>query len=108
METLFPVLIGVAALIYILMPLISGATPHQSKPQHEAVMSNAQIELDQELGKIDVAERAELEAQLPKTVVRETVSVESIIGAFRRQRRVDTALEAEVLIARARKKKKQQ
>jgi Tfp pilus assembly protein PilN len=105
METLFPVLIGVAALFYILMPIFSGATPHESQPQQETVLSNAQIELDEELGKIDIQEREELEAQIPKTVEREIISVESIIRSFRRQRRLDTALEAEVLIARARKKK---
>lgn len=104
METLFPVLIGVAALFYILMPLLGDSSPFASRAKDEQLVSRAQIELDADLGKIDESERENLEAQLPPEAPRETVSVESLIRGARAAKRVDIELESEVLIARARRR----
>lgn len=109
METIFPILIGVAALIYILTPLLGGAAPFRVRSKNEALVSGAQIELDAELGKIDDAERADLDANIAAQTPREAasghaVSVEALIRGARSAKRVELDLESEILVARARRK----
>lgn len=105
MQLLVPLVLALAALAFILLPLWGGATAVGSR-RNPTLFSSDQLELDRELGKIDAAEYEELAphvaaAEAPKSLV----PIEALIGAFRRQRRVDAALEIEVLVARARRSK---
>ncbi len=102
---LLPIIVGLAALAYVTMPLWSGASGETSLRRAAQVVSREQLELDRELGKIDAAEYDELDALLPKEAPKfGEQTVESLVGAFRRRRRLDLSIEAEVLVARARRK----
>lgn len=104
---LLPALVGIAALVFITMPLWSGASGAAQLRRAPLVVSREQLELDRELGKIDAAEYDELDALLPPEEIKEpkfgTAAVESLVGAFRRRRRLELSIEAEVLVARARR-----
>lgn len=106
MDWLLPLLLGGAALAYICQPLWAGATPLRAA-RSEGWHSVEQLEMDRELGKIDDAEYEELKPRLPVAApVAAPLSVlEAIILRTRRQKRLDAALEIEVLIERARKNK---
>ena len=105
MNSLLPLVLGLAAVAYITLPLWSGASSAPQKRRAPLVVSREQLELDRELGKIDADEYAELDALLPKPQPRVSEgAIESLIGALRRKRRASRAVEAEVLVARARRK----
>ena len=105
MNFLLPIVIGVAALAYITMPLWSGAGAAPRVRNGALLVSREQLELDRELGKIDAAEYDELDALLPKPAPRVSEgAIENLIGKFRRNRRVEREVEAEILVARARRK----
>ena len=98
-----PAIVGLAALAFITMPLWSGASSETRLRRVAHVVSREQLELDRELGKIDAAEYDELNALLPREEPKfGEAAIESLIGAFRRRRRLDVSVEAEVLVARAR------
>ena len=103
MEWIFPVLLGGAALFYIASPLWAGAAPTQPAARGENWHTLEQLEIDRDLGKSDDEEVEELRPHLPAPSP--PASLESLIFGARRQKRLHTALETEVLIARARKKK---
>ena len=99
-----PLLVGIVALAYITMPLWAGASSESKLRRAAQVVSREQLELDRELGKIDATEYDELNALLPKEEPKFGDSVvESLIGAFRRRRKTELSVEAEVLVARARR-----
>ncbi|MBW3635975.1 MAG: hypothetical protein KY445_05835 [Armatimonadetes bacterium] len=102
MEWMFAVTLGGAALFYIASPLWAGASPSKRAAQGESWHTVEQLEIDRDLGKIDDAEFEELKPELPAPSL---PSLESLIFGARRQKRLETSLESEVLIARARKKK---
>lgn len=103
-----PAVLGLVALAYIFMPLVAGASKRTIHPV-DYVPGIEEVDLDHDLGKIDdeewtlkraALERAARASQLPQT------NIERLILNFRRARRVEIAAEAEVLIARNRKKSK--
>ncbi|RYX84577.1 hypothetical protein EON83_09515 [bacterium] len=104
---LLPALLGIVALAYIFMPLWAGPS---SRTIHAVnyIPGVEELDLDHDLGKIDDAEwktrRAQMEnaAHLPQP---QLTNIERIIWNFRRSRRAELALEAEILIARGRKKR---
>ena len=99
-----PLLVGIMALAYITMPLWSGASGETRLRRAAHVVSREQLELDRELGKIDAAEYDELDALLPREEPKFGEQfAEGLIGKFRHRRRVELSLEAEVLVARARR-----
>lgn len=104
-----PALLGGAALFYIMMPLWGTVTAAFSRPKVEASRySLNQLELDHELGKIDDEEYAQLKPQieaLEEQGDEPFFDLEDVIAAVRRERRVDLALESEILIARERVKR---
>ena len=101
---LLPIIVGSAALAFITMPLWSSASSQPKLRRAAHVVSREQLELDRELGKIDAAEYDELDAMLPKEEPKfGELAVESLVGAFRRRRKLDLSVEAEVLVARARR-----
>ncbi|RYG70563.1 hypothetical protein EON80_07615 [bacterium] len=104
METALPIFLGLMALAYICSPLWSGAAQMRRAIRHDGWHSLEQLELDRETGKIDQAEYEEIKATLP-TVAPTLPPLEAIIMGARRQKRVETALEAEILVARERAKK---
>ncbi len=105
MNYLLPLVIGIAALAFITMPLWNGASGAPRLKRGPLLVSREQLELDRELGKIDAAEYDELDALLPRPAPRVSEgAIENLIGAFRRKRRVEREVEAEVLVARARRK----
>ena len=100
-----PIIIGVLALAFITMPLWMGNASETKLRKSALVISREQLELDRELGKIDAAEYDELNALLPAEEPKfGSQTVESLIGAFRRKRKLNLSVEAEVLVARARRK----
>ena len=100
-----PVIVGLVALAFITMPLWSGASSETKLRRAAHVVSREQLELDRELGKIDAAEYDELNALLPAEEPKFGESiVESLVGAFRRRRKLNLSVEAEVLVARARRR----
>jgi hypothetical protein len=106
MDYLLPIVLGGLALVYICQPLWAGASPLRAA-RSEGWHSFEQLEMDRELGKIDDAEYEELQSRIPVTAA-PTVPLsvlESIIMRTRRQKRLDTALEVEILVERARKNK---
>ncbi|HEX9996546.1 MAG TPA: hypothetical protein VGB45_05330 [Abditibacterium sp.] len=105
MEWLLPLVLGAAALVYICAPLWAGASETHGVAPPEGWHTSEQLELDRELGKIDTAEYEELKPQVAVIAPREPVSLETLIYGVRRQKRAEIAIETEVLIARARKKK---
>ncbi len=100
-----PIIIGVLALAFITMPLWMGSARETKLRRAPLVISREQLVLDRELGKIDATEYDELNALLPREEPKfGGVMVESLVGAFRRKRKTDLSVEAEVLVARARRK----
>ena len=100
-----PILVGVLALVFITLPLWMGSSNDLKLRKSALVISREQLELDRELGKIDAAEYDELHALLPADEPKfGSQTVESLVGAFRRKRKFDLSVEAEVLVARARRK----
>jgi len=104
---LLPAILGVAALVYIFLPLWAGASKHAVRARDSVVYGVEELDLDHDLGKIDEDEwksrRPTLLAQ--ERPVAKRVNVEALIRSFRKARRVELTIESEVLIARARKKK---
>jgi hypothetical protein len=104
---LLPAILGVAALVYIFMPLWAGASNYAIRTRDSVVYGVEELDLDYDLGKIDEDEwksrRPALEARAQPTPKR--MNVETLIHSFRRARRAELAIESEVLVARARKKK---
>ncbi len=108
MEWLLPLVLGTMALFYICQPLLSGASSARRAAKFEGWHSLEQLEIDRELGKIDEAELEELKQRVPveaPAAPRVARSIEALIFGARRQKRLNVALESEVLIARARRKK---
>ena len=109
MEIVLPIVLGILALAYISQPFWMGASSTKEPQVESQSWSAEQLELDRDLGKIDEREFRELNPDLPvQASSTKRVSVEALIGAFRRQKRVELAVEAEVLVARARRKKSPQ
>ncbi len=82
--------------------IIGNQNAHRAR--HQAAFNTLpQLEIDRALGKIDEAEFQELRAQTPDEP--RSMPVEALIYAWRRTRRLNTALEAEVLISRARRRR---
>ncbi len=104
---LLPAILGVAALVYIFLPLWAGASNHAIRARDSVVYGVEELDLDHDLGKIDEDEwksrRPALLAQARP--VTKKMNVEALIRSFRRARRAELAVEAEVLVARVRKKK---
>lgn len=101
---LLPIIVGLTALAFITMPLWSGASGEIRLRRAAQVVSREQLELDRELGKIDAAEYDELDALLPKEEPKfGEAAIESLVGTFRRRRKVELSVEAEVLVSRARR-----
>ena len=102
---LLPALLGLAALCYIFMPLWAGASKRSIRASDGVVYGLEELDLDYDLGKIDEDEwksrRPELE-ELARPRARR-VDIETLVRGFRRARRAELAVEAEVLIARAKK-----
>ena len=104
---LLPILLGLIALAYIFMPLLVGASDTKFRPVNY-VPGVEELDLDHDLGKIDdeewtqrrraMLEQTERSSQLPPT------NIERLIYNFRRARRTEISAEAEILIARNRKK----
>ena len=93
------------ALAFITLPLWSGGGGARQLRRAPLVVSREQLELDRELGKIDAREYDELNALLPAEEPKfGAATVESLVGAFRRRKRLNASVEAEVLVARARRK----
>lgn len=107
MEWLLPLVLGSMALFYICQPLFSGASAARRQEKFEGWHSLEQLEIDRQLGKIDDDELEELRKRVPVEAPKSKagVSVESLIFGARRRKRLNMALESEVLIARARRKK---
>jgi len=103
---LLPAVLGVVALLYILMPLWTGATEQRLTPSDVVVYGVEELDLDHDLGKIDEDEwKARRPALLAQAApIRRKMSVESLIRSFRVAKRAGLAVEAEVLIARGRRK----
>ena len=103
---ILPTILGIAALLYIFMPIWAGATQRSIRRSDVVVYGVEELDLDHDLGKIDEdewqARRPALLAQAQPAPQR--VSVETLIRGFRRARRAELAIESEVLVARARKK----
>ena len=108
MEWLLPIVLGAMALFYICQPLFAGASSARRQEKFEGWHSLEQLEIDRQLGKIDDDEWEELKKRVPLDDAKpasRSVSVESLIFGARRRKRMNVALESEVLIARARRKK---
>jgi len=103
---LLPAVLGVVALLYILMPLWTGESARTLRPSDVVVYGVEELDLDHDLGKID---EDEWQARRPALVaqaapIQRRMSVESLIRSFRMAKRAELAVEAEVLIARGRRK----
>lgn len=104
---LLPALLGLIALAYIFMPLWSGPS-EQNIHAIDYVPGVEELDLDHDLGKIDDAEWKERRTQMEKAALHsqpQLTNIERLIWNFRRVRRADISLEAEILIARGRKKR---
>ena len=104
---LLPALLGAVALVYIFMPLWAGASQRNIRAV-DYVPGVEELDLDHDLGKIDDAEWEERRAQMliaAPTAQPPLTNIEVLIWNFRRARRTDLALEAEILISRGRKKR---
>lgn len=104
-----PIIIGILAFAFVTMPLTMplwmGSARESKLRRAPLVISREQLELDRELGKIDATEYDELNALLPKEEPKfGGAVVESLVGGFRRKRKLGLSVEAEVLVARARRK----
>lgn len=105
MEFLLPIVLGASALVFITMPFWGGASQLGAKRRAEAVLTSQNLDLDRELGKMDDDEWRELRPLVAQNEIESVGDVESLIGQFRRARRLDLSLESEILVARARKKR---
>ncbi len=108
MEWFLPLVLGAMALFYICQPLWAGASAARRAVKFEGWHSLEQLEIDRQLGKIDDSEFEELQKRVPVEAPKSetaSTSLEALIFGARRQKRVHIALESEVLIARARRKK---
>ena len=105
MDWLLPLVLGAAALFYICAPLWSGASDEKRIARNENCHTMEQLELDRAMGKIDAAEYDELKPRAAERAPSHLPSLESLIYGVRRQKRAEIAVESEVLIARARRKK---
>jgi hypothetical protein len=105
MDYLLLIVVGVATAIFVFSPLW-GRSRELGAPTVDAAVFNTlpQLEIDRALGKIDEAEYQELRKLAPDEP--RLLPVEALIYAWRRTRRLNTAVEAEVLIARARRRRK--
>ena len=102
---LLPALLGAVALVYIFMPLWAGASQRNIRTV-DYVPGVEELDLDHDLGKIDDAEWTERRAQMISAApLPPLTNIEVLIWNFRRVRRADLALEAEILISRGRKKR---
>lgn len=105
---ILPALLGLIALAYIFTPLWAGASKRTIRAV-DYVPGVEELDLDHDLGKIDEDEwksrRALLEHTARSARVPQT-NIERLIWNFRRQKRAELAVEAEVLIARGRRTKK--
>ena len=110
MEWALPLVLGALTLFYICQPLRSGASAGGRKAQAEGWHSFEQLEIDRDLGKIDEAEFEELQHRvlisvpLPAVSSKNPDTLETLILGARRDKRLQIALESEVLIARVRKR----
>ncbi len=103
---LLPIVVGILAVAFVTMPLWAGSSGTVNSRDAALVVSREQLELDRELGKIDEKEYEELNALLPADEPRfGAATVEALVGAFRRKRKLDLSIEAEVLVARVRRKR---
>lgn len=94
-----------ATLVFVFGPLFSrDETPKIWAHERERWLSVPQLELDRALGKIDDAEFEELKQRANQESVYLS-PLEAAIFTFRWVRRADKSIEAEILVARARKKK---
>ncbi len=105
-NVLLPLVLGLVALVYIFLPIWAGASKRSIRSV-DYVPGVEELDLDHDLGKIDEDEwksrRALLEhAARPASVP--TTNIERLIWNFRRQKRAELALEAEILVARRRRK----
>lgn len=105
MEIVLPLILGVFALAYISLPFWGGVSSTKEKTEELPTWSAEQLELDRDLGKIDDREFRELNPNVPVSASTKRISVEGLIGAVRRQKRLDLTVETEILVARARRKK---
>ena len=108
MEWLLPLVLGAMALFYVCQPLFAGASSARRDAKFEGWHSLEQLEIDRELGKIDDDELEELKKRVPVNAPKSPLnggSLEALIFGARRQKHLNVALESEVLIARARRKK---
>lgn len=94
-------MLGAALLVFLLAPFWMGASPTRAAQNEARWHSLEALELDRELGKITSEEFAELKKQTRQTPV---LNLENLIFRARREKRLQLALEAEILVARARKK----
>ena len=104
---LLPAILGIVALLYILMPLWAGESARTLRPSDVVVYGVEELDLDHDLGKIDEdewnARRPALLAQAAP--IQKKISVESLIRSFRLSKRAELAVEAEILIARGRRRR---
>ncbi len=98
--------VGSAALAFILAPFWTSSTAVRAPAEQARWHSLAQLELDRELEKIGADEFEELKPRAEKEVRAPIFNVEAAIFRFRREKRLQLALEAEILVARARRKTK--
>ncbi len=107
MTVLLPLLLGLAALAYILMPLWAGESKRELRST-DYVPGVEELDLDRDLEKIDDAEwqgRRLLLEQAAPSALPPLLNVERLIWNFRRARRADLAAEAEIWVARERRKR---
>jgi len=105
---LLPAVLGIVALLYILMPLWAGESARTLRPSDILVYGVEELDLDHDLGKIDEDEwKARRPALLAQAApIQKKISVESLIRSFRLSKRAALSIEAEVLVARGRRKAK--
>jgi hypothetical protein len=106
MEWLLPCVLGFIALAYVCSPLWMGASSSRISARGEGWHSLEQLEIDRALGKIDDAEFEDMKSRIPAPTKPPQSSLEALIFGVRRQKRLNTAAETEVLIARARRASK--
>ena len=102
MEIGLLIFLGAALLAFLLAPFWMGAAPLRAAKNEARWHSLEALELDRELGKISDEEFRELKKQTCPTRV---LNLENLIFRARREKRLQLALEAEILVARARGKR---
>lgn len=104
MTQLIPWIVAAATAVYILAPLFGFTNGRKVQAANEESWHTLpQLEADRELGKIDETEYQEMKRHATAPPL---WNVEGLIYALRRARRLDVAVEAEVLIQRARRENK--